>query len=478
MVTITYNGLQVASATNLVTLTDVPNILKVTDTTGGTKASITMSFSGNLTTMVSQDGQFYITVYDETITNVMDYNNAVNKSFYISTATTTTAAYVAKALRNCSNIAANFDVVNLGSSVLITAKDYKSYQGGLSCVTNIPDTYITIATSDGSSNSPLQGALIDVDVFADGEYVTTLEKSFYDGECAFNVSPVLSTISKHGETVPYTFMISSINNGEYNELETTSENHSTVGYMVNMGEKYLDAEYVVYAQNVLRGENKGTYNKTILYLYENTIPFSFYAIMGGLYFTVKTLDSSFNVITSYTQSWMYPFIPQNNSKLFEIDFNIGNLDGVYYVDLTFGDKTLRYTVIKPFKMGEQCTRIYWRNSYGGKSFFDWTGSRTENHTSDVTTFQKNIFNYYEDTTDELNKVYDTKVEYEVTLKSHLMEKDGIWIFNDLLQSKDVWVVINGKEYKIIVDSIAVEEQSQNNIYEATIKYKYSMPTSF
>jgi PDZ domain-containing secreted protein len=75
-------------------------------------------------------------------------------------------------------------------------------------------------------------------------------------------------------------------------------------------------------------------------------------------------------------------------------------------------------------------------------------------------------------------VYDTKVEYDVTLKSHLMEKDGIWIFNDLLQSKDAWIVIDGKEYKIVVDSIAVEEQSQNNIYEVTIKYKYSMPTSF
>lgn len=474
---IKYDGLQAASATNLVTLTDVPNILKITDTTGGTKASITMSLSGNLTTMVSQDSQFYITVNDETVTNVMDYNNAVNKSFYISTAATTTAAYVTKALRNCANIAANFDVVNSSSYVIITAKDYKSYQGDLSCVTNIPDAFITISTSDGSSNSALQGALIDVDVYSDSEYITTLEKSFYDGECAFNVSPVLSTISKHGETVPYTFKISAINNGEYQEIGTTSENHSTVGYMVNMGEKYLDANNVVYAQNVLRGEDKGTYNKTILYMYENTIPFSFYATSGGLSFTVKTLDSAFNVITSYTQSWTHPFTPVR-SKLFEIDFNIGNLDGVYYVDLVFGDKTLRYTVIKPFKMGEQCTRIYWRNSYGGKSFFDWTGSRTENHTSDVTTFQKNIFNYYEDTRDELNKVYDTKVEYEVTLKSHLMEKDGIWVFNDLLQSKDVWLERDGKKVSIIIDSIAVEEQSQNNIFEATCKFHYSLPSTF
>ena len=473
---IKYNGLQTASATNLVTLTDVPNILKITDTTGGTKASITMSLSGNLTTMVSQDSQFYITVNDETVTNVMDYNNAVNKSFYISTAATTTAAYVTKAFRNCANIAANFDVVNSGSSVIITAKEYKSYQGAINATTNIPDAFITISSSDGYSYSDLQGALIDVDVYSDSEYVTTLEKSFYDGECAFNVSPVLATISKHGETVPYVFKVSSFNNGEYQEIGTTNENHSTVGYMVNMGEKYLDASNVVYAQNVLRGEDKGTYNKTILYLYENTIPFSFYATGGGLYFTVKTLDSAYNEIYSYTQSWMHPFTP-TRSKLFEIDFNV-DLTGVYYVDITFANKTLRYNVIKPMKMAEQNTRIYWRNSYGGKSFFDFTGSRTENHTSDVTTYQKNIFNYYEDTTNELSKVFDTKVEYEVTLKSHLMEKDGIWIFNDLLQSKDAWVVIDDTEYKIIVESIAVEEQSQNNIFEVTIKYKYSMPTSF
>lgn len=479
---ITYNGLKVASATNLVTLTDVPNILKVTDTTGGTLATFTLSFSGNLATMVSSDAQFYITVFDETITNVMDWNNAINKSFYISTAATTTAAYVTRALRNCTNIAANFNVTNLGDTVTITAKDYKSYQSANDwIVTNIPSAFLTYDAEDGYANSDLQGALIDVDVYSNGKYVTSLEKNFYDGECAFDVSPVLATISEFGVTVPYSFKISAFAAGEYQFLGETSRNHSTVGYMVNMGEKFLRIynTEIALAQNVQRGEDKGTTNKTILYVYGDTIPFSFYAGAGSLTFTIDYLDSAMNLLEYETVTWRHPSSPRV-SKLWFLTFNLQDVQGVSYVDISIESLniTLRYTVIKPLKMTEEYTRIYWCNSYGGKSFFDFTGSRTENHTSDITTYQKNIFDYYNATLEELNKNYDTKVEYEVTLKSHLMEKDGIYIFNDLLQSKEAWIERDGKKFSIIIDSITVEEQNQNNIFEATVKFHYSLPTTF
>ena len=77
----------------------------------------------------------------------------------------------------------------------------------------------------------------------------------------------------------------------------------------------------------------------------------------------------------------------------------------------------------------------------------------------------------------MEKIYDNKVKYVVSLKSHLFENDGKYVFNDLLQSANVWTNINGQDYAIIIDSVDVNETDQNNIYEATVKYHYSAEPS-
>ena len=116
--------------------------------------------------------------------------------------------------------------------------------------------------------------------------------------------------------------------------------------------------------------------------------------------------------------------------------------------------------------------------YGGISFFDFTGTKTETRDLDVMTYEKNIFDYYTSDMNDLEKVYDNTVKYTVTLKSHLFEKDGKYIFNDMLQSPVAWVIRNSEKYAIIIDSINVEETSNNNdIYEATLKYHYSQEPS-
>ena len=481
---ITYNGLPVSSASSLVCLSDVPNILKISDASGGTKAEIVMEFSGGMATIVSKDAEFYISVFDEQITNVLDYNNAVNKSFYISNDAVTTAAYVAKALRCCPNIVANWNIMCYGNEVRLSAKDCKSYGNNIWILSNIPAAYFEAYSSDGSSDSPLQGQLIDIDIFtgntADSTtYITTLEKTFYDGECAFDLSPVLASLAKYGETTQFRFFVSTFVNGVYVLEYEGNVNYITVGYMCNMGQKYLNMHGgIILAENVSRGTEKAVQNNTLLYVYEPSIDMSIYAAGGGMSIYIRYLDSAMNVLYEYSDTWRYPFTA---NKLFDLHWNLEQqwLHEASYVDVLFGSSTYRYKVIKPFNMTEGCTRIYWRNSYGGKSFFDFCGSRTENHTSDVTTFQKNIFDYYDSNVEELNKVYSNGVEYEVTLKSHLMEKDGIWQMNDLLQSKNVWIMLNNKEYKIIIDSIEVNEQNNaDDIFEAVVKFHYSLPNSF
>ena len=118
---ITYNGLNTSDATDLICFTDIPNILKVEDDGDGSYANLTLTFQGNLASTVTKDGQYYITFLGETITNVRNVDDAINRNFFISTTNNVTAAYVAKAFRNCPTIAANFRVEHNGAMVKLIA---------------------------------------------------------------------------------------------------------------------------------------------------------------------------------------------------------------------------------------------------------------------------------------------------------------------------------------------------------------------
>lgn len=476
---ITYNNRFDGEATNMITFTSIPNILKVLDDDYGEKAYYNLAFVGDFYNQTMEDGQWYITLLGETITNVLNPSNAVNKSFFVSTANTATAASVARALRNCPNLAANFTVEHDGFTVIVTARDNGSIFNGTDYFsTNIPQAYMGRGGQDGYAASDLQGALIDVDVFTDGEYVTTLEKSFYNGETAFNMSPVLTTLSEYGKIVPYEFKISSFKGNSYALLGNVDGNYTSIGYMCNQGNKFLDNEIQV-AMNFSRGASRDVANNTILYIYKPLIEVSLYSgNEGGFNYQIDYLDSAYNVL--YTRS--SSMICQSKSLIdltFELDDQQGYrfFDEAFYVDLTLGNTKIRYNVIKPLKATEYSQRICWRNSYGGISFVDFTGAKSETHTSEISTYQKNIFGYYDDEMNELNRIYDNNVEYKVTLKSHLIEKDGIWVYNDLLQSSNVWTEVNGEKYAIILDSVSVDEQNNNNIYEATVSYVYSQEPS-
>lgn len=479
MANITYNNL--GSPTKLITFTDIPNILKVEDSSGGTYATFTFMVNTAFKAQTTSDGQWWITFLGETISNVLNPNAAINKNFYVAETTTSTAASIARALRNCPGIIANFNVEHDGSSVTLTAKAvgviWTNISGYIDSTPGL-STYITMTGTDGTADSDLNGALIDVDVYTNGEYVTTLEKNWYGGEAAFNMSPVLTTISEYGMVVPYDFKVSSMKDGNYALLGNITGNYSSIGYMVNQGYKYLTMDDMVVAQNYSRGENRGVDNNSILYLYQPKIDISIYTgNNGGLSYSVEYLDSAFNIIGTYSSTMRF-----YSNTLMDLTFLLNHAGSTYfplafYVDLTLGVTKIRYNVIKPLKATEYSQRILWRNSYGGISFYDFTGQRSETRDLNLMTYQKNIFDYYTDPMNSLEKPYDNEVKYVVTLKSHLFEHDGKYIFNDLIQSAQVWTEINGENYEIIIDSVSVDETDRNDIYEATVKYHYSQEPS-
>lgn len=478
---ITYND-PLENRSNIITFSDIPNILKVTEEDYGTNARITLTFSGNLRSVTEEDNQWYITYMNETVTNAMKPENAKNKHFYVASDNASTAAYVAMALRNCSGIAANNTIQHNNNQVIIQAKSIgEKWSDGIASYfeTNIPQSYITFDYQDGSASSDLNGAEIIVDISSNGDYVTTLQKYWWNGEAAFNMTPFLSTMVTPLKVYPYTMQVSSIKDGTYTYLGSVGENYATVGYMCNQGQKWLDNSGLQLAQNVSRGNsNAGFVNSSVLYTYNMSIPISFYnGNEGGMDITIEYLNSAYEVIGSGSTTWQNS---DSSKKLWHLDLSLDRrwFYDAFYFDVTLGNIKIRYKSIRPYTMTEECTRLQWVNSYGGVSFFDMTGKRTENRSVETSTYQKGIFDYYETDKEELDKIYNNNVNYDVTLKSHLLEKDGTYIFNDLLQSPDVWTVVNGVTYGIIIDSVSVDELDNNNdVFEATVRYHYSQPTT-
>lgn len=471
---ITYNNL--SSPSNILTFAEIPNILKISENVTGNKCTIQFSMSNGLRQTVSADSQYYITLFGETITNVMSPENAKNKRFYISDDRLSTAMSIARAFRNCGGLNADFDIFGVNGVVEIIAKTIGSKITTANYLQrNIPSQYMSVSVQDGDAFSVLFNSKIDIDVYDSASantsnYVTTLEKNWYGDECAFDVSPVLSTFSEYGQTKPYTFVINIFReDGEWQNQGAISGN-TTVGYHANQSDKYKYAQGV----QMLLNKNRGSSGTMTLYTYNNVIPYSVLCGLdtAGWSVTVSVKDSAFNELYTNTTTG------QRTTSNMIIDTNVAipqtAITNGYYVDLTVGTETTRFNIIKPLKATEYYQRILWRNEYGGISFFDFTGARSESDSVDIETYEKNIFDYHNNDEFERKRIYLNDYKKTVTLTSHLMEEDGKWIFNSLMRSKKVWTTVNGKTYYIIPKSIDVaEDQTYNNIYTAKLQYEYS-----
>lgn len=481
-----YDGLDFVDS--LVTFTEVPNILKITENVSGTKARFTFAIGNNIKQTVTGDGQYHITLFGETITNVMTPSDANNKRFYISSNRASTTMSIAKAFRDCPSINADYNVYADTSSylVILHAKTIgKKLTTSNYLDINIPNV-TTYFNSDGTPdfNSPtytsLYGSKIDIDVYSgttnssDGtKYVTTLEKNWYNDECAFNMSPILSTFTEYGKSIKYCLNIQAVlANGEY-EYVSTITGSSVIGYSANQSDNYMYLGGTQLLMNRYRGDSS---NPITFYIYGNKLNYSVLLDDGVTEWnlSVKLYDSSNSLIVNYERQGSR--IDTTNSIVDdEFEINADYLSRAFYVELKADYDTMRFEVIKPIKAAETYQRVLWRNEYGGISFFDFTGARSETDSVDVSTYEKNIFDYYDrNNTYERKMIYSNGYGKQVTLNSHLMKESGKWIFNSLMKSKKVWTIINNKTYYIIPKSISVDEDgTYDGIYTAKFTYEYS-----
>lgn len=472
---IKYNNIDVAQAHGLVTFSDIPSILEISDTTGGTRATLQLTVN-NLYWTATSNNQWWLTFQGNTISNVIDPQNAVNKNFYIASNPQSTAVSIANALRNCPSIAAKFLVYAEGVFVKAKAREIGAIDMTLTMTSGL-STYLSATTIAGSAFSSLVNSKIMVDVKSNEEYLTSLDKNYYRDKCRFDMTPVLATMAKYNKTIPYSFEIKSMDtNGLVSTLGSVTGNSVSVGYKVNQGNNFLTInDGITIAQNVARGKLRDAYNNSLLYVYGNTIPLSFYttSTANSITVTVSYKDSAFNQITSSTQT--LSVVGDGFLHMATLTINVPT--DCFYIDVTIGGNKLRYDVIRPMKTSYGCQRVYWINSYGGTSFFDFVGQKTIENTSEVTTYNKNHLDYYTTSINEKELVYNVDTRSTYTVKSHLIAEDGKWQLYDLLQSPYAWTNINGQDYVVIIDSVTEAEQNNQQIFEMTVKFRISQPTS-
>lgn len=454
------------SVSNMLTFTDVPNILKITGGGGGGHCVFTFTFANNLQSTVTANSQYYVSFLNESVANTLSVENANNKRFYISNNASSTAASFAYALRCCQSLAADFEIMHNGDSVNLVAKTSGSKLGNVGYYsTNIPQNYLRASGQDGSSGT-LGSARINVDVLRDsGVYVTTLTKMFYGNDVMFDISPVISTFAEYGRTRPYTLRVASYTGGEYSTIGQISA-RVTKGYSVNQSDKYK----MISGAQILINNNRDEDMK--FYTYERTVPFTVLSLQASSSGQFKCLDSSLR--TLYTGSFSVSTDTSLSMKDTSITIPTQYYSRTYYVDITMNNNTIRFDVIKPLKATEYFQRVYWRNEYGGISFFDFTGQRSESDSVDIGTYEKNVYDFYDVNYYERKIIYENDYKKTVTLTSHLLDENGKYIFNSLMKSKKVWTVINNMTYYIAPTSIDVQESNEyNGVYTAKLSYEYS-----
>ena len=500
---ITLNGIE--NPNNIITFTNCPTILTVSDSWTGTKARSVIEVA-DLSSVRTPD-EYTISVGDYIIRGTGDLSKSVGNRFYLTSSNTTAnkvlvARKIVDAISSLGGITMNYRVWQDSAAngqllpiVIVEAMGVGAGNVEIHINDPMPSGIVSINSTMGSITSIFNGSIINkihVDIYKNnspgnringtswirGSFIAQLEKTVWGGTVSFDLSDIFNTESEIGTLSSYELIISSQIDGEINTLGDLKFIYATPGYFVNQGGSFIPKFTGCYlAQNVSRGNSVGGINKSILYVYYNSITFSLYADNSVSNVACK-IDYLNNSQASLGTENLNIFCG-NNLNTFTLPLNQLLLKQSSYIDLTIPNiGKLRYTVIKPIHATDETQRIYWINSYGGTSFFDFTGTRTEERKTDIETYERSLYDYYNSNRQELTNIYSKEVKITVTLTTHNIVKDGTWQLFDLQNSYNAWTTVNGKDYAIHITDIQVDETDVSGIYTAQIKYEYSMGDTF
>lgn len=503
-VTISYNNL--SNPQNTVVFAGFPQILKITDLGNGSYASRSMTVNQNIRNIQS-NFEITLTFNGESIHSTQVLSEATGNKFYITNFDTDAnrliiANSICNALRSLQNLPINYDIFldrdenqQIAPRIVIIAKEIGGeYNIDYShTMTGTGATFLTHSVGNGSNSAILKNdgntkVCVDVyskhatigsnSVIAKTDYVTTLSKIWYGETMYFDLQPLFSSLAEDGDAVRVDLTVYYVTDTNVTTLATYKEIFIGNGYSVNQGLPYLQFDNIYFGANVSRGTNKGFYNNTLLYTYLPQLNFS-------LYSTSKLQDTAYKIeyLNSAYEVFHTDFKRQDlNNAITEVEALLDpeRFSRAYYLDLTIDDiGTIRYNVIKPIKATNEEQRVYWYNSYGGVSFWDFTGNRSETRKTKTEYYQKQLFDYYDtNRTSALNNVYDKNITITVNLSTHNIEKDGTWSLFDLQNSKTAWTYVNGQKYFITITDLKITESQVKDIFVGQIEYEYNTGDTF
>lgn len=243
--------------------------------------------------------------------------------------------------------------------------------------------------------------------------------------------------------------------------------------MFGNGNKFFDMGAIgtnIVLQNVSNGSIKDVMNRTDLYYIDNiTFTMLFYDNISTFAYSIVYRGSDMRELGRDT------ITERINGAYHTFDIEPEDAsNSIYYVDINLPNVgVLRYQNIKPLKYGDSTyyEDIYFYNSYGGVSFCPFTASQEEEYDSEVETYSPHHFDVYINPNKAYKKKYINDVEEEITLKSHYINKDGIYTYKELLYAYTAWKLDkNGNKVEIIIDDVSFE-QIQHGIYQCILKYK-------
>lgn len=503
---ITFNNL--TSSKDIICLSGVPNIVTFT---GSSTTNSYAEYQFQFTTInnIEINTTYNIIFGEYNITSTFSEQNIGGTTFWLPQFNSYenqlySCHTIVKAFRNVPFIAANFDVWldddddgSMSPIVHIKAKRFGN-NFNVTVSTDLPQSIYTWSrTVDGNTDDAmLQGRVNKVlcdlykyktpspfgsNVLSEREYVTTLEKNYYGGDVSFNVTPVLNTLlsdTDYEDVQQFNFDVYGFSDKSLVLAEQTSPMYITNGYLCNFSQPFINAINGNFlAANVSRGDLREQFNNTYLYTYYPTLVFSIYksSFVAGY---VNYVDSANNTIASLE----HPISKTEGNllKTYTIQLDETKFRQSTYIDLmipTVG--YIRYNVIKPINAANETEirRVYWYNEYNGVSFFDFTGERTESRKEELEYYEKQEFDFYNNTNSrEKEKVYEKKVGIEVKHTSHYIDKNGVYLFYSLQNAKRAWIELNGIRYYISVTNLEISETNNtSHIYTARISYDFSRP---
>lgn len=477
---------------NNLTFNNIPTIVKIEDVKGGTKSKITITIQSDST--LNENQNYYINFGDVYITGTFDVKKAKNSIFLLSKSTNIPnnilAFYLCRALRATRQIASKYRIYMEDSqSNIVTMEGIEDgfISIGEDIGTNLPSSCLTTDGNAGTSLSSLDQNEIMLDIYAITDeskqniigtsspdltnytYIAQLSKIFTEGEIKYDISPILSSLTDNGKIAEYQCIISAFNGKTLQTIGNVKNNYAINGYrpLYDSVTTYTFSN-VYFLQDFYNGNNTGYLNKMKMYIGLPEIQFIMLRknTISELTYKINYLDKSKSLV--FTENKTINF--QKNIHLEFQNLDKNNFENADYIELEFDNYgKIIYEILKPFNYQKNITRIYWYNSFGGISFFDFAGNEDEEFNIEKTNYDTSSLNYF-DTNYSSEKTLNTNVIYNYTLSSHIIDEDSTFIFDDLMKSNDVFLLKNNVKYNIIITECEKNKQNVDNLYICNIKY--------